>query len=279
MKVSVIIPTYNEEKMIGECLESLGKQTYKDIEVIVIDDGSTDTTSQLLRGAGKTGQVKVFSQGHKGAGAARNLGASKASGEILVFVDADMTFDKDFITKLIQPIVTGRTNGTFSKEEYVSNWDNVWARCWNLNQGWEPKRRHPKGYPNKQKVFRAILRSEFETVGGFDPKFGYMDDWSLSRKLKYQAVNAPGAIFYHQNAESLKEIFLQAKWIGKRPYKLGKVGAIYALLRVSLPESLWAGFWKSIFKKEPLFLVFKIVYDFGVFIGILEYVLFGKVAK
>ena len=279
MKVSVIVPTYNEEDVIGQCLESLFQQTYKDLEIIVVDDGSTDTTSLKLRGAVKTYGIKVFTQEHKGPGAARNLGASKASGEILVFVDADMTFEPDFTEKLVGPIIQGKTKGTFSKDEYVSNWDNVWARCWSINSGWEPKRRHSKNYPDKQKVFRAILKSEFEKAGGFDEKRGYNDDWSLSEKLNYKADVVPNAVFYHRNPDNLVEIYEQAKWVAKRKYKLGIFGIVYNLLVFSFPDSIWVGFWKSLFKKEPLFIIFKVVYDLGIFIGIIEYFLFGKVSK
>lgn len=281
-RVSVIIPTYNEEGVVGACLESLSKQTYKqslagfagkDLEIIVVDDGSE------LPVTSHWSPVTVLRQKHQGPGTARNLGAKEAKGEILVFVDADMTFDPDFIQKLIEPILSGKTKGTFSKDEYVSNWENVWARCWSINEGWEPKRRHPKGYPDKQKVFRAILKSEFERVGGFDVTRGYNDDWSLSEKLGYKADVVPNAVFYHKNPDNLIEIFEQAKWVAKRRYKLGIFGIAYNLLVYSFPDSLWVGFWKSLFKKEPLFIVFKIVYDLGVFIGILEYFLFGKVSK
>lgn len=288
MKVSVIIPTYNEEKTIGECLTSLLRQSYKNIEVIIVDDGSTDTTLQILQNFQFTiYKLQIFKQKHKGAGAARNLGAKEAKGEILVFVDADMVFKEDFIEKLVEPIIGGPTSlkelrgvkGTFSKDEYVSNWDNVWARCWNINQGWMDKRRHPKRYPNKQKVFRAILKSEFERVGGFDPKRGYTDDWSLSERLGYKAQAVDGAVFYHENPDNLREVFLQAKWAAKRPYKLGKIGALFALLRSSLPESILSGVFKALIKKEFSFVLFKIVYDFGTFIGVLESLLFKKVTK
>lgn len=273
MKVSVIIPTYNEEGTIGACLESLSKQTYKDLEIIVIDDGSTDNTLSKIGGVG------LLREEHKGPGAARNLGVKESSGEILVFVDADMTFDSSFIEKLIKPILSGKTKGTFSKDEYVSNWENVWARCWSINEGWEPKRRHPKRYPNKQKVFRAISKSEFERVGGFDVTRGYNDDWSLSEKLGYKADVVANCVFYHRNPDNLVEIFEHAKWVAKRRYKLGIFGIVYNLLIYSFPNSIWVGFWKSLFKKEPLFIVFKIVYDFGKFVGILEYFFLGKVSK
>lgn len=286
MKISIIIPTYNEEKVIKNCLESLFAQAFKDFEIIVIDDGSTDKTfdalSQLKTNKplrGENLKLKILRQQHKGPGQARNLGAKHTKGEILVFVDADMTFDKNFLENLIKPIIAGKAKGTFSKYEYVSNWDNVWARCWNINQGWQEKRRHPKNYPDLQPVFRAILKSEFDKVGGFDSKLGYMDDWSLSRKLGYEASAADGAIFYHENPGSLGEVFTQAKWIGKRPYKLGIIGSIVALARASLPVSLIIGVSKALLAKTPAFVIFKIVYDFGIFVGAAEKLLYGKISK
>lgn len=281
MKVSVIVPTYNEEKVIGECLESLQKQTYKDLEVIVVDDGSRDNSKIKIQNAKlqfKIKNLKLIEQDHRGPGAARNLGAKHAKGRILVFVDSDMTFAPDFIQNLVAPIVSGEVKGTFSKEEYVSNPGNIWSICWGINEGWEPGRRHPKDYPNTQKVFRAILRKEFDRVGGFDLT-GYTDDWTLSEKLGYSAVAASGAKFYHKNPHTLGEVFNQARWIGKRKYKLRKIGTLIALIRAALPISIVVGLWKSIVNLTPVFLIFKIVYDLGVFIGALQSLLGGSSAK
>jgi glycosyltransferase involved in cell wall biosynthesis len=279
MIISIIIPTYNEKDVLEDCIELLGEQIYGDFEIIVVDDGSTDNTESVVKNLkSQISNLKFLTQKHQGAGAARNLGAKHARGEILVFVDADMTFDVNFLKNLVAPIVDGKAQGTFSKEEYVSNWDNVWARCWSKNEGWEPKKRHPKNYPDHQPVFRAILKSEFDKVEGFTPG-GYDDDWSLSRKLHYQAVAVQNAVFYHKNPDNLIEVFEHAKWVSKRKYKLGIIGKIYNLVVYSFPDSIWQGFWKSIFKKEPLFIIFKIVYDFGAFLGILEFILKGNGAK
>jgi glycosyltransferase involved in cell wall biosynthesis len=279
MNISVIIPTYNEGGVLEECLESLGAQTYPDFEIIVVDDGSTDKTSGVLRNLQLTiSNFQFFRQNHLGAGAARNLGARHAKGEILIFVDADMTFDKDFLKKLVAPIIKGGVKGTFSKEEYVANWGSLWARCWNINEGWEPKRRHPRNYPDRQPVFRAILKSEFDRVGGFTPG-GYNDDWSLSQKLGYEAMSAPGAIFYHKNPSSLNEIFNHARWVGKRDYKLGCLGYLGALARSSLPVALVIGLYKSLAIFNFKFLIFKLTYDFGISVGIVELLLTGKQAK
>jgi len=283
--LSVIIPTYNESDVVFECLESLAKQSYKDFEVIVVDDGSTDNTWDLLSKLEKDNplekrnlRLEILKQQHEGPGAARNLGVSKAKGEILVFIDADMTFDSNFLKSLVKPIMAGRTKGTFSKYEFVSNWENVWARCWNINQNWEPKSRHPKNYSDKQKVFRAILKEEFDRVGGFTPG-GYTDDYSLSEKLGYMADSAPSANFYHKNPASLTEVFTHARWVGKRSYKLGAVGYVIALIRASFPVSIILGILKAVMKKRPAFLVFKLVYDFGIVMGILEMLLTGKKIK
>lgn len=278
-KISVIIPTYNEKTSLEECIESLGVQSYSDFEIIVVDDGSTDGTLKILENLAKAlPNFKYVRQPHRGAGAARNLGAKQAKGEILVFVDADMTFEENFLESLVHPIISKESKGTFSKEEFVENWSNVWARCYSINEGWQEKRRHPKNYPNHQPVFRAILKSEFDGVGGFTPG-GYDDDWSLSKKLRYEATNAPGAIFYHKNPSTLTEVFNHAKWVGKRRYKLGVFGEIVGLIRASLPFSIIIGVFKSLTVGNFSFILFKIVYDFGIFTGILERILSGKQAK
>ncbi len=270
--ISVIIPTYNEEDVILKCLESLSKQTFKEFEIIIVDDGSTDNTVELIK------NIKVIHGKHQGAGAARNLGAKQAKGNVLVFVDADMTFDHHFLKMLVKPIISGKSKGTFSKDEYVSNWEKPFARAYNLNEGWENKKRHPKKYPDTQKVFRAILKSEFEKVGGFTAG-GYNDDWSLSEKLGYEANLAEKAIFYHKNPDNLKEIFSHAQWVGKRQYKLGVFGYLIGLVRSSLPVSLIVGLTKAFIYKQPSFLVFKIVYDAGVFIGIIKYMFTKRGSK
>ena len=280
MKVSVIIPVYNEEKVIRGCLESLFNQTLKDVEIIVVNDGSTDKTWEILSEIrSKKSEIRKLRQGHKGAGAARNLGARNARGDILVFVDADMTFDKNFVKMLVKPIIDRKTIGTFSKEEFLANTDNIWAKCWNYNRGLPLKAMHPANYPDAQKVFRAILKSEFEKAGGFDENVGYTDDYSLYEKLGKKAIAANGAFLYHKNPDSLKDVFIQSRWMAKRRYKLWGFGYLVGLLRVSPPLSFGNAIIKSVIFRLPLFFVFKLVSDLGQFIGILEYVLYGKTSK
>lgn len=97
-KVSVII--CNVEKYLKECLDSVLQQTLKDIEVICVDDGSTDQSSQILREyQQKDSRLKIVYQDNKGAGAARNLGMKEANGQYLFFMDSDHYCTLDFLEK------------------------------------------------------------------------------------------------------------------------------------------------------------------------------------
>lgn len=277
MKASVIITLYNEEKYIEQCLSSLKDQSLNDFEIIIVDDGSIANSKLKVQNAKlklKIKDLRIFGQEHRGLAAARNLGAKKAKGDILVFLDGDMYFSKDFLETLIQPIKLGKTRGTFSTEEYVANWDNLWARCWNYNWNLPEKRRVDPKRRDQQREFRAILRKEFEKAGGLE-SVGYTDAWTLTAKLGYKPTSTK-AVYYHYNPSNLKDVFLQAKWAAKRKYKLGILGKIIALIRASFPFSLINGLRKTVIKKEPAFVIFKLVYDFASVLGILEETIEGK---
>jgi len=100
-KVSIIVPVYNGEKTVERTMDSLLKQTLKDIEIIVVDDGSTDNTPAILdKYAAEYEKVKVIHQQNAYVGAARNAGRKQAKGEYIAFIDADDTVSEDFYEKL-----------------------------------------------------------------------------------------------------------------------------------------------------------------------------------
>ena len=86
-KVSVVIPVYNGARTIGRALESVFGQTFRDFEIIVVNDGSTDDTASVLAGYGD--RIQVVSQSNRGVSAARNAGLRVSVGEYLVFLDDD----------------------------------------------------------------------------------------------------------------------------------------------------------------------------------------------
>lgn len=95
-KFSIIVPAYNMEKYIKRTLDSIKKQTFKDYEVIVIDDGSTDKTVEVA----KTAKVKVIEHKHAGLSVVRNAAIKEAKGDYIVMLDSDDWWDKDLLKKL-----------------------------------------------------------------------------------------------------------------------------------------------------------------------------------
>ena len=92
--ISVVIPAYNAERTVLETVESVQKQTFSDLEIIVIDDGSTDKTKELLQGVTDE-RLKIFSYENSGVATARNRGISDAEGEFIAFLDADDLWTPD----------------------------------------------------------------------------------------------------------------------------------------------------------------------------------------
>ena len=100
-KVSVIIPVYNTEKYLRQCLDSIVYQTLKDIEILCVDDGSTDGSLAILQEyADKDDRVKIYKGKGTGAGGARNVGLDIATGEYLSFIDSDDFIELDTYEKL-----------------------------------------------------------------------------------------------------------------------------------------------------------------------------------
>ena len=101
IKVSVIVPVYNTEEYLEKCLNSLINQTLKEIEIICVNDGSTDNSGKILKQYAKRyPQVKVIEQQNLKQGAARNNGVKTATGEYIGYVDSDDWVDLDYFEKL-----------------------------------------------------------------------------------------------------------------------------------------------------------------------------------
>ena len=100
--VTIMIPAYNAEMYIGRCIESLLSQTYKDIEILIVNDGSKDKTLEICEEfASHDDRVKVITQPNGGEGAARNTGVNNATGKYLCFVDADDYVKPEFIEHMM----------------------------------------------------------------------------------------------------------------------------------------------------------------------------------
>lgn len=102
-KISVIIPAYNEESNIERCLNSLKKQSYTNIEIIVVDDGSTDNTKKIVKDCAKSdSRIKLIEKKNGGQSSARNKGLEIFEGEMVAFVDADDWISSEMFSDLMQ---------------------------------------------------------------------------------------------------------------------------------------------------------------------------------
>lgn len=101
--VSIIMPAYNSENYVSEAIESVCKQSYKNWELLIVNDGSTDQTSNILNDyAQKDSRIKVFHRNNQGVSAARNYALDQISGEYVTFIDSDDAYHRDRLQKMLQ---------------------------------------------------------------------------------------------------------------------------------------------------------------------------------
>ena len=122
MKYSVIVPIYNTEKYLKQCIDSLLNQTYLNIEIILIDDGSKDNSLNICLEYQKIyfNKIRVMSQKNKGVSAARNLGIEYATGDYIIFVDSD-DFCFEYMIEEIDKAISKSDLVTFGYNKFYKN--------------------------------------------------------------------------------------------------------------------------------------------------------------
>ena len=114
IKVSIIIPVYNVEKYVSRCLESVINQTLKEIEIIIVNDGTIDTSLNICEKYKiKDSRIKLFSKANEGLGLTRNYGMERANGKYIAFLDSDDYVECDFYEKLYKNIEKNNTDAVF----------------------------------------------------------------------------------------------------------------------------------------------------------------------
>ena len=133
-QVSVVIPVYNIEAHLRQCLDSVAGQTLSDLEVICVDDGSTDTSPAILEEyAQKDPRFQVIRQANAGPGAARNRGMERSSGRYLIFLDSDDWFEPDFLERMTaRAEETGADVTICRADEFDTHSGQVYDGSWML---------------------------------------------------------------------------------------------------------------------------------------------------
>lgn len=170
--VSVIVPCRNEEKNIGNCLLSIKNQSYKNIEIIVVDDNSTDRTVEVSK---KFTDKVIVNKNCLERSKSRNLGASKSVGKYLLFLDADMILGKDVVFGAAKEIEKDdKLLGLYISEIILGN--NFWQKC----------RRLERSFYDGTVVdcVRFVKKDVFDRMGGFDEKLTGPEDWDFDKRVR-----------------------------------------------------------------------------------------------
>ena len=121
-KVSVIVPVYNVGEYLDQCLESVVSQTFTDMEILLIDDGSTDVSGAVCKEwAGKDGRIRYIRKANEGLGPTRQMGIREAQGECVLFIDGDDWVERRYVERLATPVLNGEA------EIAICDYRKVWC--------------------------------------------------------------------------------------------------------------------------------------------------------
>ena len=118
--ISIIVPIYNAEKYLNKCIDSIINQTKKELEIILINDGSTDNSETIIKKYDDK-RIKYFKNKNQGIGKTRNFGIDKATGKYIMFLDSDDFFELDMVSNLIQKIDETNADVVIYKANRVDN--------------------------------------------------------------------------------------------------------------------------------------------------------------
>jgi glycosyltransferase involved in cell wall biosynthesis len=201
--VSVIVTTRNEESNIRRCLLSIKRQTYKNIEIIVVDNNSTDRTKEIAREF----TPSVYNLGPERC-EQRNFGISESRGLIVLYIDADMALSPEVVAQCVSafdrdPDIVG----LYIPERVVGR--GFWIKV----------RDHERSFYDATPIdaVRAIRRRTFDEVGGFDVDLTGVEDWDFDVRVRHtgktMSIEAP--VFHNENGFDLKTYLKKKSYYGQ----------------------------------------------------------------
>lgn len=188
-KVSIIVPVYNSESTIGECLNSLISQTYKNLEIIVVNDGSTDGSLKVCKSyADKDNRILVYNLENRGVSHARNFGLSKCTGYWIMFIDSDDFISINAIEKILKYDKVYNFDICCWNSFFVDN--NIIKKMSNISPA-------PRIYNNQSNIFIDSLFSNVKSNLNFGDMFRAV--WG---KLYKRSLIINNNIYFDENLKS-----------------------------------------------------------------------------
>lgn len=191
-KVSVIVPAYNAEEYIEKCVKSVLDQSFREIEVIVVDDGSKDNTRKILESI-KDERLVYCYQNNSGVSTARNRGIDEASGELILFLDADDYFDENMVETLVEEQEESDADLlTFGyKIDYVDE-----------NYKVEKPMNSSELYKGMKNVGKSLIYSE---------ENGFFD--AVWNKMYKKEIIRSNSVYYNESYENLEDYLFNCEYI------------------------------------------------------------------
>jgi len=203
-KVSILLPSFNRAHLLYRAIKSILSQTFQDFELIIVDDGSSDNTEEVVKSFKDSRIIYIRHDKNKGASAARNTGLQVAGGEYIAFQDSDDEWLPEKLEKQIKvfetaPSGVGVVYTSFWK--YLNNNDKIYIP--------DPQIKQKEGCIFKELLKHnliglptAIIRKEcFEKVGKFDEELFCLEDWDLfiriSRYYQFMFIDEPLVLSYY----------------------------------------------------------------------------------
>ncbi|MBI3939646.1 MAG: glycosyltransferase [Acidobacteria bacterium] len=214
-RISVVACLHNEERTVRECLESLLKQDYPHYELIVVDDGSTDSTAAIVQQY----NVRLIRTENRGLSNARNLGLKSATGEIVAYIDGDASPDRHWLRYLAASFLNGQHSG-IGGPNIAPPGDGLIADCVAKAPGGPVhvllSDQEAEHIPGCNMAFRKVA---LEEMGGFDPQFRIAgDDVDLCWRLQEAGHTlgfSPAAVVWHHCRNSLSKYWRQQSNYGR----------------------------------------------------------------
>lgn len=223
-EVTIVLNVYNAGKTIDSFLDSLEVQTFKDFLLLVIDDGSTDQTVEKIKRYKDKFDMVVCLCPHQGLRRARKFGISKAKGNIILILDADLILDKNAVKEIVEPLKDKDVGGVggFLK----SKGDGSIAAAYGaLREVFCSLRSRGKETDWIAGGFSGVKKEIITLIGGYSSD-DISEDLDISWRIKnegYKLILNEKAIAYHRDPKSIKEVWKRERAVGVREYKLTTV--------------------------------------------------------
>lgn len=256
--VSIIIPTKNEEKNIVRSLKSLKAQTYPNLEIVLVDNHSTDKTLKLARPY----VTKTIISGPERS-SQRNIGAKKAKGEWLLFIDADMESSRGLVSECVELTRKSKSKAVVVANEEAKGYD-FWGKALAL------ERKTYRYSPTFVTAARFFPKDDFLKLGGYDKQLISGEDWDLTQRFKDEGypifMTQKSYLRHHEAKTSLHELLKKEvfyikhikEYAKKHPKAFSYQGSfLYRGL-------IYARAWKTLIK-HPLHSLAFLFYKFLVF--------------